>query len=136
MAGKFVSELYMHEVSRQHIMACLEPDWLVTTTAANENMLRLHALFRWSITHYELGTTNLASILEMLELLPKAPKDADDEEQDKGRALLPWSDMPACMTKVRSDKTMEARAMEFIILSGARLADSTGRRNARLLNRF
>ncbi|WP_250481822.1 site-specific integrase [Caballeronia sp. NCTM5] len=123
-AGKVLSELYMHEVSRQQIIACLEPNWLTTPTAANENMLRLHALFRWTIVRYELGTTNPASIPELLELLPKVTKEADDEEQDKGRASLPWSDMPACMTKVRADKSMEARAMEFIILSGARLEEA------------
>ncbi|BCQ27182.1 integrase arm-type DNA-binding domain-containing protein (plasmid) [Caballeronia sp. NK8] len=125
LAGKVLSGLYMHEVSRQHIMSCLDPDWLEKNPTATENMLRLHALFKWSIVRYELGTTNPAAIDELLQLLPKLTKEAEaDEAENDGRAALPWADLPACMTKVRADDTVEARAMEFIVLTGARLEEA------------
>jgi integrase len=126
VAGKFLSGLYMHEVSRQHIVACLEPDWLEKNPTAVENMLRLHALFKWSIVRYELSTANPASIDELQQLLPKVtkPESEDEDHEHEGRASLRWADMPACMTKVRAVGTMPARAMEYIILTGARLEEA------------
>ncbi|MDR5757859.1 integrase arm-type DNA-binding domain-containing protein [Caballeronia sp. LZ035] len=126
LAGKVLKGFYVHEVSRQHIVACLEPDWIEKNPTAVENMLRLHALFKWSIVRFELGGANPASIPELEQLLPKVTKNTDENEgdADDGRASLPWLDLPACMTKVRADRTMEAQAMEFIILTGARLEEA------------
>ncbi|WP_250508615.1 site-specific integrase [Caballeronia sp. GACF4] len=126
VADKLLNGLYMHEVSRASIVTCLEPDRIEKNPTATENMLRLHALFKWSIVRYELAAANPASIDELLQLLPKVMKeDGEDEDHERRRAALPWADMPACMTKVRADKTMEARAMEFIVLTGARLEEAS-----------
>ncbi|TCK38006.1 phage integrase family protein [Paraburkholderia sp. BL8N3] len=124
-AGAVLGGLFIHEATRQHIVACLKDDWTVKNATAVENMLRLHALFKWSIVRYDLSIANPASLPELQELLPKVSKEtADDEDDNEGRAALPWSAMPECMTKVRAIKTMPARAMEFIILTGARLEEA------------
>ncbi|MGF6877407.1 tyrosine-type recombinase/integrase [Paraburkholderia sp. MM5477-R1] len=125
LAGAKLDGLYMHEVSRQDIIACLERDWITKNPTAIENMIRLHALFKWAIVRYQLADTNPAEIDKLQQLLPKVTKQSDDDDdENSGRASLPWADMPACMTKVRAVGTMPARAMEYIILTGARLEEA------------
>jgi integrase len=123
-AGKVLGGLYMHEVSRQNIVACLEPDWLTKNPSAVENMLRLHALFKWTIVRYELDVSNPASLDELQQLLGKVAKPTEENNQEQGRAALPFAELPACMTKVRAVDSMPARAMEYIILTGARLEEA------------
>ncbi|RKR46132.1 MULTISPECIES: site-specific integrase [unclassified Paraburkholderia] len=120
-ADQPIGRLDVSEIETGDILRVLEPIWLTRNPTAVQLRTRLEAILAWATSGGHRAGENPARWDNHLQnLLPKVLAKAGH------RAALPWQAMPAFMKKLRSNSGPVAKAMAFIVLTGARSAEATG----------
>jgi integrase len=116
-----IGRLDVSEIETNDILRVLEPLWLKKNPTAVQLRARLEAILAWATSGGHRAGENPARWDNHLQnLLPKVA------EKTAHRAASPWQAMPAFMKKLSADGGHVARAMQFIVMTGARSAEVTG----------
>lgn len=122
-AFPLIGKLPVDKIDDGHVMQVLEPIWREKTETAKRLRGRMEAVFEWAAARKLRKGENPARYEgHLATLLPKASKIS----KVKHREALPWTDMPDFMTRLRKNKSVSARALEFTILTAARTSEVTG----------
>jgi integrase len=107
------------------VMRVLEPLWKTKTETASRVRGRIESILGWAMVMGYRSGDNPARWKGNLEnLLPAKTKVRPVEHH----AALPYPDLPAFMTQLRTQEGVAARALEFVILTAARAGEVVGAR--------
>ena len=109
------------DIALQEVLACLEPHWLTTTETAKRVRGRIETVLDWATVHQYRSGENPARWRGHLEVLLPKP---DKISKVRHFKALDYQDMGSFMAKLRANKNMSARALEFLILTAARAAEA------------
>jgi integrase len=119
-AFPIIGKMPVQQIERSHIMQILEPIWLTKSETATRVRQRLETVLTWTIINDFRTGDNVATWKGNLEgSLPKARKVA----KRKNFTSVPVSEMPEFMAKLRAVDKIDAKALEFLILTAARTAE-------------
>jgi integrase len=105
------------------VLRALKPIWEKTPVTASRLRGRLEAVLGWATVHHYRAGDNPAKWGGLLEhALPAPGKVARVEHH----SALPYAQIAEFMTKMRSDASITARALEFIVLTAARSGEAVG----------
>jgi integrase len=105
------------------VLKVIKPLWDTKTETASRVRGRIEAILGWATVHHFRSGDNPARWQGLLEhALPARSKIAKTEHH----AALPYAEIAPFMAKLRRDTGAAARCLEFIVLTGARLAEATG----------
>jgi integrase len=103
------------------VLSVLKPIWTDKTETASRVRGRIEAILGWATVHHYRSGDNPARWQGLLEhALPARSKVAKTEHH----AALPYAEIAAFMARLRQDTSAAARCLEFIVLTGARLAEA------------
>src|SRR5262249_9466737 len=107
------------------VLKVIKPLWDTKTETASRVRGRIDAILGWATVHHYRSGDNPARWQGLLEhALPAKAKVAPTQHH----RALPYTEVAAFMAKLREDTSAAARCLEFIVLTGARLAEATGAR--------
>jgi integrase len=105
------------------VMKVLEPIWMTRTETASRVRGRIEAVLDWARARGYRDGDNPAQWRGHLDhLLPARAK----VQKPKHHAALPYAEIGGFMAKLREDSGIPARALEFVILTAARLGEGIG----------
>ena len=119
-------ELPVAEVTTEHIVAALQPIWTSKPETASRIRGRIEAVIDAARSRglIPADSANPARWKgHLANLLPP------QQRLSRGHhAALPWKQLPAFMVKLRERRGLSARALEWTILTAARLGEALGAR--------
>jgi integrase len=105
------------------VLRVLQPAWTKIPETAGRLRTRIEAVLDWARVHgYREGENPARWRGHLDHLLPSRKKLA----RVRHHAALPYRDVPAFMRKLRQHDDVEARALEFLILTAARAGEVVG----------
>jgi integrase len=111
------------------IMRVIEPLWSKKTTTASQVRGRIESIIDWAVARgYRNGANPARWRGHLDKLLPAKSRIAPI----KHHAALPYADVPAFMRKLRAETGTTARALEFAILTSARISEALGARRSEI----
>jgi integrase len=119
--------LRVDAITTDDVLKALEPVWRRIPETASRTRGRVESVLSWAIANNYRDGPNPARWADNLEhLLPAVT-------QIKARAAnhhaaLPYAELPAFMSALRTREGISARALEFTILTAARTGEVTGAR--------
>ncbi|MBL8565880.1 MAG: integrase arm-type DNA-binding domain-containing protein [Hyphomicrobiaceae bacterium] len=119
-------EKAVDEITTEDVLAVLMPIWSTKPETASRTRARIEAVLDAARARglIAAGTANPARWRGHLDhLLPKRGKLSHGHH-----AALPWEDLPAFMLELRERPAIAARALEWCILTAARLGEALGTR--------
>jgi integrase len=120
-AEPVIGNLSVRDVNTGHIHRILEPMWSTKPETASRLRGRIEAVLGWASVKGYCGAENAARWRNNLDkLLPRPSK----VRRVKHHAALPYAELPALMEKLRGEEGPVARALEFTILTAARLGEA------------
>jgi integrase len=127
--GKYVypvlGTLPISEIDLPLVLRVLEPIWLKVPETASRVRGRIEAILGWATVRGYRSGDNPARWSNHLEhLLP----DQGSFRQVKRHAALPYADISHFTAKLRAEEGVAARALEFLILTAARMGEVLGAR--------
>lgn len=118
-----IGKLPVDAVSVDHVLDILKPIWTSKTETASRVRGRIESILDWAAAHKYRSSENPARWRGHLDkVLPAMRKVAKVEHHP----ALPYADMPAFMTDLRSRDGTAAKALEFTILAAARTGETIG----------
>ena len=119
-ALKKIGQLYVHEIEVHHILAVLEPIWTSKTETANRLRGRIHTVLAYArVKGYREGDNPA----EWEGNLSKALKRPRKVTPVKHHPALPVAELPRFMAALAERDGVGARALEFTILTAARVTE-------------
>ncbi|MDB5788211.1 site-specific integrase [Caballeronia mineralivorans] len=116
-----LGRLDVSEIDTSHVLNVLEPVWTKKNTTAMHLRARIENVLDWATSKGHRAGANPARFTGHLEnLLPKV------QEKTANRPALDYRAIHGFMKALRAEAGDVARAMEFIILTGARTSEATG----------
>jgi integrase len=109
------------DIALREVMACLEPHWLTTTATAKRVRGRIESILDWATVHQYRSGENPARWRGHLEVLLPKPEKISTVKHFKA---LDYQNMGSFMLKLRANKNLSARSLEFLILTAARAAET------------
>lgn len=118
-----VGHMPVSAVEKPHVLAVLEPIWLTKTETARRVRGRIETVLDWAKARDYRGGENPARWRGHLDqLLPARARIAPV----KNLTAMPYSGLPDFMSRLRNQIGVNARALEFLILTAARTGDVIG----------
>jgi integrase len=118
-----IGDLPVASIDTAQVLRVLQPAWTKVPETASRLRSRLESVLDWAKVHGYRNGENPARWRGHLDhLLPSRKKLA----RVKHHAALPYRDMPAFMQRLRQHDDVEARALEFLILTAARAGEVVG----------
>ncbi len=110
-------------------MRVIEPLWSRKTTTASQVRGRIESVINWAAARgYREGANPARWRGHLDKLLPAKSKIAPT----KHHAALPYADLPDFMRKLRAASGTTAQALEFAILTAARISEALGARRSEI----
>jgi integrase len=111
------------------VMRALDPIWTAKPETASRVRGRIEAILDWATARGLRAHENPARWKGHLDnLLPTRGR----VRKVKHHAALPYAELPAFLTRLREQKGMAARALEFAILTAARTSEVIGARRSEI----
>jgi integrase len=105
------------------VLKVLEPHWPTKAATMSRTRNRIEAVLDWcGVRGYRSGDNPARWRGHLDQVLPAVAKVAKVNHH----AALPYSELPAFMTDLRTHEGVTARALEFLILTGARTNEING----------
>jgi integrase len=118
-----IGKLPVQSIETAHVMKIIEPIWQTKTETASRVRGRIEkVLDRAKALKLRTGENPAAWRGHLDQLLPAKSQVAPVENHE----AMPYSELPAFMTKLRAKEGVSARALEFTILTAARTGDTIG----------
>jgi integrase len=116
-------KLPVHAIDTGLVMKALEPIWTTRTDTASRIRGRIELVLDWATARgYRKGDNPARWRGHLDKLLPARSK----VRAVKHLAALPYAELPAFMAKLREQQGTSARALEFTILTAARVGETMG----------
>lgn len=113
--------LPVQEVDTGLVMKALEPIWQSKTETATRVRQRVESVLDWAKAHgYRTGENAARWKGHLDKLLPKASK----VKKVKHHEALPYNDISAFFTRLKTKTTHSARALQWAILTAARTGET------------
>jgi integrase len=110
-------------IDTPEVLRVLEPVWIAIPETASRLRNRIEAVLDWArVRGYRSGENPARWRGHLDHLLPARKKLASV----KHHAALPYHELPAFMRRLRACGEIEARALEFVILTAARAGEVVG----------
>lgn len=119
-----INDLDVAAIDTPHLLRVLEPIWSEKPETASRIRARIEAVLDFAKAAKARTGDNPARWEALKDLLPAPSKVARIEHH----AALPYADVPAFMRSLREKKGLSARALEFAILTAARVGEVIGAR--------
>lgn len=120
-ASPTIGHLPVQEVDDVHVMTALEPIWHTKTETASRVRNRIELVLDWAKARkYRSGENPARWRGHLDKILPKRSNIAPT----KHHAALPYADAPVFMTQLRARTGVAAKALEFVILTAARVSEA------------
>ena len=120
-AEPVLGNLAVSDINTGHVHRVLEPIWSTKSVTASKLRGRIEAVLDWArVKGYRDGENPARWRGNLDHLLPKPSKVRKVEHY----AALPYAELPALMAKLRRQQGSAARALEFTILTAARLTEA------------
>jgi integrase len=117
-AYPMIGKLPVKDIDTALVTKVLQPIWQEKTETASRLRGRIEAVLDWAtVSGFRTGDNPArwsGHLAHVFSLKGKAKQHF---------AALPYAEMPAFMVKLRVDSSVQARALEFLILTGARLEE-------------
>ncbi len=118
-----VGDMPVSAIEKSHVLSVLEPIWLTKTETARRVRGRIETVLDWARARdYRSGENPARWRGHLDQLLPARSRIAPV----KNLAAMPYRDLPRFMGKLREQVGLNARALEFLILTAARTGDVIG----------
>jgi integrase len=117
-----INNLDVAAIDTPHLLKVLEPIWSEKTETASRIRARIEAVLDYAKAAKARTGDNPARWEALKDLLPAPSKLARIEHH----AALPYAHVPAFMRSLREKKGLSARALEFAILTAARVGEVIG----------
>jgi integrase len=114
-----IGKLPIDAVDLHHVLRVLEPIWKEKTVTAMRVRGRIERVLAWSTVRKLRHGDNPARWNGHLAELFATKKEI------KHFASVPFADVPGLLARLRNDSSIEARALEFTILTAARTSEAT-----------
>jgi integrase len=122
-AYPFIGDLLVKDITRDHVLSVLEPIWLIKTETAKRVRNRIENILDWAeVKGYRAGDNPARWHGRLQRLLPPPSKVQKVVHQPS----LPVKHIAEFMAELRQERGTAARALEFLILTGARTGEVTG----------
>ena len=120
-AEPVLGNLSVSDINTGHVHRVLEPIWSTKSGTASKLRGRIESVLDWArVKGYRDGENPARWRGNLDHLLPKPSKVRKVEHY----AALPYAELPALMAKLRRQQGSAARALEFTILTAARLTEA------------
>ena len=118
-----IGVLPVASVDTPWVLRCLEPIWTIKTEPASRVRGRIEAVLGWAkVRGYRAGENPACWRGHLDHLLPAPTKVA----RVRHHAAMPYHELPGFMAGLREHKSSGAPALEFLILTAARLGEVIG----------
>jgi integrase len=118
-------DMYVDEITTEHVCAVLRPIWYEKAETARRVRGRIEKILGSAKALGLRDGANPAALADNIALvLPR--KRGDKKKQVRHHPALPYAEMPAFMIKLRTQESVSAKALEFVILTGVRTGDIIG----------
>jgi integrase len=126
-AFKAIGDINVAEIDTPDVLRVIEPIWIEKTETASRVRGRIEAVLGWAtVRGYRSGDNPARWRQHLDQALPKKAKVAKTEHHP----ALPYAELAAFMQQLRKREGMAARALEFTILTCARVGETTGARSS------
>jgi integrase len=120
-----INDMSVADVDTAHVVKVLAPIWFDKPETASRARGRIERVLGWAtVGGFRSGDNPARWEGHLRELLPAKTKLAKVEHH----AALPYVDVPAFMAQLRTKQGLSARALEFTILTAARVGEVLGAR--------
>jgi integrase len=120
-AEPVIGDLSVRDINTGHIHRVLEPIWSAKSNTASKLRGRIESVLDWArVKGYRDGENPARWRGNLDHLLPRPSK----VRRVKHYAALPYARLPELMAKLRRQEGPAARALEFAILTAARLSEA------------
>lgn len=121
--GPIIGKLPVQAIDTGLVMAVLEPIWTKKAETASRLRGRIESILDWAtVSGYRTGDNPARWRGHLDHLLPSLKR----KLRIKHHAALPFEEMGEFMTVLRAQEGVAARALEFLILTAARTAETIG----------
>ena len=118
-----IGKLAVAAIDTGLVLKCVEPHWHAKTETMSRVRNRIESVLDWAtVRGYRTGDNPARWKGHLDQVLPARVKIAKPEHH----AALPYAELPAFLTKLRTQEGMAARALEFTILTAARAGEVIG----------
>jgi integrase len=114
-----LGDLPVNQIGKDEVLRCLEPIWTTKPVTAARVRNRIAQVLDWAAARDLRSHDNPAAARK---LLPKIKR------QVRHLSAMPYAQVPAFMAELRKQEDDAARALEFAILTAARLGEVLGAR--------
>ena len=121
-ASPVFGKLAVSAITRQHVLACLEPIWLTKNETASRLRGRIEAVLDWAKARDMRAGENPAAWKGGLQNLLAAPSKT---QKRKSHPFLPYAEVPAFMQRLKQMDGQSALALQFLILTATRTTETT-----------
>lgn len=122
-AYPIIGSVPVDKITLEHVLSVVEPIWTTKTETATRVRQRIETIMDWAKARKLFSGDNPASLRGGLgQLLPKASKIAKVKHQP----ALPYQQIHAFVQELRQKKGIGPKALEFLILTGARSGEVLG----------
>ena len=121
-ASPVFGKLAVSAITRQHVLACLEPIWLTKNETASRLRGRIEAVLDWAKARDMRSGENPAAWKGGLQNLLAAPSKT---QKTKSHPFLPYTEVPAFMQRLNQMDGQSALALRFLILTATRTTETT-----------
>jgi integrase len=120
-----MNDLPVQAVDTEGVLAVLQPIWTTIPESASRIRRRIEAILTWAtVRGYRIGANPATWRNHLDKLLPQTSK----VRKVAHHAALPYSEVPAFITKLRQRQGVAASALEFCVLTAARSGEVLGAR--------
>jgi integrase len=121
-----LGDLQVSDIEIPHVVRVLRPIWLTKPVTADRVRNRIERILNWTIANGNRNAgDNPASWERLQHILPRQQK-AEAEHH----AALPYASLPSLFAKLIKVESLQARALETLILTSVRIGDLLGARAA------
>jgi integrase len=118
-----IGDMNVAEVDTPDVLRVIEPIWINKTETASRVRGRIEAVLGWAtVRGYRVGDNPARWPQHLDQALPKR----NLVKKTEHHPALPYAELPAFMQQLRKREGMAARALEFTILTCARVGETTG----------
>jgi len=120
-----IGALSVQAIDTALVMKVIEPIWEEKTETASRLRGRIESILSWAKVHgYRTGENPARWKDHLNNLLPERSRVRKGEHY----AAMPYDDLPAFLIELRKKQGIDARALEFTILTAARVSEVVGAR--------
>jgi integrase len=124
-ADPIIGKLPVDQIELAHIEAVLRPIWETKTETASRLRGRIERVLSWAIVKGYRPAPNPATWRGNLDMLFAQPSKV---RKVRHHPALPYAELADFMAKLRTHKSLTARALEFAILTTSRTTEAIGAR--------